>query len=61
MSGDGLQRYTQLIAAGYADYKLVVNNANQLYSYTVWLTDKGKQLLSAWTSGNREQVKRIIG
>lgn len=61
MGGDGMLRFTPLIAAGYADYKLVANNANQLYSYTVFLTKKGTMLLNAWTSGNRQEVEKILG
>jgi hypothetical protein len=60
-SGDGLLRFTPLIAAGYADYVMKANNANQLYSYTVFLTDKGRALLDAWTSGNRRRVEQILG
>ena len=54
-------RFTSLIAAGCADYRLVTNNANQLYSYTVSLTDKGRMLLVAWVSGDRSRVVELLG
>jgi HNH endonuclease len=41
VSGDGVLRFGPLIAAGYAQYQLLVNNANQIVTYTVSLTPKG--------------------
>ena len=61
IGGDGMLRFTSLIAAGCADYRLVTNNANQLYSYTVSLTDKGRMLLVAWVSGDRSRVVELLG
>lgn len=61
VSGDGVLRFSPLIAAGYADYVLVANNANQLVTYTVVLTQKGATLLNAWRSGNRSSLADIIG
>jgi len=61
ISGDGVLRFSTLIAAGYADYLLLANNANQLVTYTVSLTTKGAALLSAWRSGDRSSLANIIG
>ena len=61
ISGDGVLRFSPLIAAGYADYQLLANNANQLVTYTVNLTTKGAALLNAWRSGNRNSLADIIG
>lgn len=61
MSGDGLLKFAPLISAGYADYRLVANNADQLYSYTVFLTEKGRMLLDAWRNGSREDVEDMLG
>jgi hypothetical protein len=61
MSGDGLLRFTPLISAGYADYRMVANNADQLYSYTAWLTDRGRLLLEAWLGGDRGTIEQLLG
>jgi hypothetical protein len=37
---------------------MVANNANQLVTYQVRLTDKGRMLIEAWFSGSREEVKK---
>jgi hypothetical protein len=47
ISGDGVLRFGALIAAGYAEYRLLNNNANTLVTYTVALTPKGSALLDA--------------
>jgi hypothetical protein len=61
ISGDGVLRFGSLIAAGYAEYKLLANNSNQLVSYRVSLTPKGSTLIEAWKSGNRTNIADIIG
>src|SRR6266545_3063993 len=61
ISGDGVLRFAPLIAAGYADYQLLVNNSNTLVTYTISLTAKGTALIDAWRSGNRTSLVEIIG
>lgn len=61
VSGDGVLRFSRLIAAGYADYQLLANNANQLVTYTVGLTAKGAELLNAWRAGDRTSLANLIG
>ncbi len=49
ISGDGVLKFSALIAAGYADYALIANNGNQLVTYMVILTGKGMMLVNAWS------------
>lgn len=60
VSGDGVLSFARLVAAGYADFKLQVQNGPILL-YTIRLTHLGKRLVSAWSSGDREAVKKVLG
>jgi hypothetical protein len=53
ISGDGLLSFARLISAGLADARMVANNANQIVTYAVWISEKGSQLIDAWKAGNR--------
>lgn len=59
ISGDGVLKFSHLIAAGYATYRIIMQNG-PLVNYTVELTDKGNRILDAWFSGNREQVREAL-
>jgi hypothetical protein len=61
ISGDGVMKFSALVASGYADYRLLVNNANQLVTYAAFLTQRGEMLVNAWKSGDRTQVDRLLG
>ena len=61
ITGDGVLRFTALIGSGYADYQLLVNNANQIVTYTVGLTQKGILLVDAWMAGDRESLANVLG
>jgi hypothetical protein len=61
ISGDGVLRFAPLVAAGYADYQLLSNNANQIVTYKVELTTRGAALINAWKSGNRTDIADIMG
>jgi hypothetical protein len=61
ISGDGVLRFAPLIAAGYAQYRQLVNNADTLVTYIVTLTGKGTSLIDAWRSGNRSDLAEVIG
>ena len=62
VSGDGILRLARLIVAGLASYQpmgaMVVASGD---SYAVRLTEKGKQLVDAWKSGNRHDVAIALG
>ena len=59
-SGDGVLKFTHLIAAGLAGY-YVTSDYNSIEKYTVALTNKGKRIVEAWLSGNRVAVKEALG
>lgn len=59
ISGDGVLRFSRLITAGLADYKLIVRNG-PLLLYQVSLTPKGQLLLDAWKSGNADSVRAAL-
>ena len=58
--GDGVLKFSRLVAAGLASFSLVMQNG-PLVLYDVALTDKGMQLLDAWRSGNRQAVSQMLG
>jgi len=60
VSGDGVLEFARLIGAGLATFELESQNG-PLLLYSVNLTTSGKQLVSAWCSGNREAVKKVLG
>jgi hypothetical protein len=59
LSGDGVLKFSRLIAAGLAGYLVITNNAWQLVSYTVFLTHKGKKLVSDWKAGNCSMLEGL--
>jgi hypothetical protein len=59
VSGDGVLQFARLIAAGLATFKIKSHNGPLVF-YSVNLTASGKQLVSAWSSGNREAVKKVL-
>lgn len=59
ISGDGVLQYSRLISAGLATFGVAMQNG-PLILYWVTLTNKGKSLVDAWTSGNREAVARAM-
>ena len=60
ISGDGVLKFSHLIASGLAAYQLVMQNGPMLL-YKVILTEKGNRIVDAWFSGNREEVKNALG
>lgn len=60
VSGDGVLKFSRLVGAGLADFQLLMQNG-PLVLYRVGLTQKGAQLVSVWHSGNREQVRELLG
>ena len=59
VTGDGVLKFSRLIAAGLASYSLQIQNG-PLFSYKVDLTPKGQLLLEAWKSGNTEKVREAL-
>ena len=59
MPGDGVLKFSRLIAADLATFKLIMQNG-PLVLYDVQLSQKGKMLVNAWKSGNRERVKEAL-
>ena len=55
ISGDGMLRFTHLIAIGLAEPHLIRKH-NPWCFYVIRLTPKGQSLLDAWCSGNRQHV-----
>jgi len=60
VSGDGLLRFARLISANLVEGAMLANNANLMVTYTVWLSEKGQQLLQAWKAGNRIAVSTAL-
>jgi len=53
-------KFSRLIGAGMAEFKLAMQNG-PLLLYQVGLTTRGNQLVDAWRSGNREAVRLALG
>jgi Cys-tRNA synthase (O-phospho-L-seryl-tRNA:Cys-tRNA synthase) len=60
VSGDGLLHYSRLIAAGLAGVDMKANNAWQLVTYAINISNKGRQLIDAWKTGDRELVRQAL-
>jgi hypothetical protein len=61
VSGDGLLNFSRLIAAGLADMEQKANNKDQLVTYAVNISEKGRLLIEAWREGDRTRLKTVIG
>ena len=59
VSGDGVLKFSRLVAAGLASFDLTMQNGPMLL-YKISLTSKGTQLLIAWKSGDRKLVEKIF-
>jgi len=59
VSGDGVLAFARLVAANLATFDLKVQNG-PLLLYSVYLTSTGEQLVSAWSSGNRQSVRKVL-
>jgi hypothetical protein len=60
VSGDGVLKFSRLIAAGLAQFNLMMQNG-PLVIYQVSLTAKDSQLIDAWQAGNRNAVAVALG
>jgi HNH endonuclease len=59
VSGDGVLKFSRLIAASLATFHLLIQNG-PLVMYEVRLTLKGQMLVDAWKAGNREAVANAL-
>ncbi len=60
ISGDGVLGFSRLISAGLATFELKLENG-PFFIYSISLTPLGKQLVSAWSSGDRSAVVKALG
>jgi hypothetical protein len=60
LSGDGLLHFARLIAAGLARVEQKANNAWQIVTYAVNISDRGRQLIHAWQLGDRSQLAEVL-
>src|SRR6266404_9231579 len=60
LSGDGVLHFARLIAAALVNVELKANNAWQLVTYAVNISDKGRQLIDAWKAGNRAAISSAL-
>ena len=59
LSGDGVLKFSKLIAANLAEYNIYMRNG-PLINYEVWLSDRGRLLVEAWGNGNVEELKKYL-
>lgn len=59
ITGDGVGKYSQLFAAGLAEYRYVSGLRGGLHvdNFEVRITDKGISLLEAWETGDEQRVR----
>ncbi len=60
LSGDGVLHFARLITANLATVTLKANNAWQLVTYTVNISEKGRQLVEAWRQGDRIRLAQTL-
>lgn len=56
VSGDGLLHFSRIIAAGLATVVMKANNAWQIVTYAVNISEKGRMLVDAWKAGDRTRL-----
>jgi hypothetical protein len=60
VQGDGVLHFDRLIAAGLATFEQKSNNENQIVTYSVNISQKGRMLIDAWRSGDHAQIKQAV-
>src|SRR5713101_27259 len=58
VSGDGVLKFSHLIASGFVTYEVITQSFP--LQYYVYLTKKGLRVVEAWLSGNRSAVKEAL-
>jgi HNH endonuclease len=61
VTGDGLLHFARLIAAGLAEFTMAANNNNQIVTYSISISKKGKLLVDAWKTGKRSIIAEALG
>lgn len=61
LSGDGVLHFSRLIAAGLVAVEQKANNAWQLVTYAVNISDKGRMPIHAWQQGDRTAIANALG
>ena len=61
VSGDGVLHFARLIAAGLATVAMKANNAWQIVTYAINISDKGRLLVDAWRQGDRLKLVQALG
>jgi hypothetical protein len=61
VNGDGVLGFARLIAAGLAQVDLKANNNWLIVTYTVSISEKGRQIINAWKSGDRSRLSDALG
>jgi hypothetical protein len=59
LSGDGVLKFSQLIASELADFRLFMQNG-PIVLYKVDLTERGVRIVNAWFSGRRDDVRSAL-
>ena len=59
VSGDGVLQFSRLIAAGLAEFRLLIQNGPILL-YEVLLTPRGTMLVQAWREGQLEALESAL-
>ncbi|MCE2972390.1 MAG: HNH endonuclease [Sediminibacterium sp.] len=59
LSGDGILKFSKLIAANLAVYTQFFGYGSHI-NYQVFLTDRGRLLVEAWEKGNIEELKKYL-
>ena len=60
ISGDGVLRFDRLIAAGLASFDPKANNGNLIVTYSINISERGKLMIEAWKSGDRERLRQTM-
>jgi hypothetical protein len=60
VSGDGVLKFSRLIAADLAGFQLAMQNGPMLL-YRIGVTKRGATLVQAWQRGDREALKVAFG
>lgn len=62
LSGDGVVKFSRLIGTGLAQYTLArADYESGLMMYRVHLTERGRHLVQAWKSGDRDALASVLG
>lgn len=59
ISGDGVLQFSRLIAAGLAEFRLLLQNG-PLLLYEVFLTPKGRSFIDAWKAGKLDVLREVL-